>query len=199
MIFPGEHDAEEERVGQREKQEREKFGEDTGSAIIEDLSEFGHHAEQDSDDSWDDPFADDISFVSALNATPPATRGNHHLRWAPGVRGGNDHPLSNQALYTGGNDVLVASIRSLEKTLQTHCRLLTKRLKREKSSSASAHRIHSSSNEASRATAPTSIVPNSPSTLRPDKVRFTLMHSPVSCCVMLVTLYNKAKSPCHAA
>ncbi len=173
LVFAGEHDAEEDRVGQREKQEREKFGEDTGSAIIEDLSEFGHHAEPDTDDSWEDPFPDDISFVSALNATPPAVRGNHHLRWAPGVRGGNDHPLSNQALHSGGNDVLVASIRSLEKTLQTHCRLLTRRLKREKPSSTSSHHrsTHGSSNEPSRATAPTSVVPGAPSTLRPDKVR----------------------------
>lgn len=139
----GEHDAELERVSQRGHTEREKYGDDTGSAVIEDLSEFGGHGHEhahlqasdaeDYDD--DDAYGDDVSFVSAMAAMPPLGP-RDHLTWAPGVFGGNDRNAS------GDTASLVVALKSLDRTLQTHCKLLNRRIKKDKSNSNSTSPTH---------------------------------------------------------
>ena len=134
----GEHDADLERVSQRSHQEREKYGDDSGSAVIEDLSEYGHGLDLVDEDSEQDngAFDDDVSFVSAMAAIPPPGP-RDHLTWAPGIHGGNDNLSQPWNTPVGDNATLVIALRSLERTLQTHCKLLNRRIKKDKSNSTS--------------------------------------------------------------
>ena len=169
-----------ERVSQRSHQEREKYGDDSGSAIIEDLSDFGHGAEfadqgSDDDDTFED---DDVSFVSAMAAIPPPGP-RDHLTWAPGVHGGNDRvqPWNTPA---GDNSSLVLALRSLERTLQAHCKLLNRRIKKEKSNSSSTNQSqHAHHQKDQKGRSP--VLPKSPTHSHSDKVSSSTLHFHISC------------------
>ncbi len=154
----GEHDADTERVSQREHTERGKYGDDSGSAVIEDLSEFGGTGGDylpqpescDDSDTDEDAFGDDASFVSAV-ATVSPSRPRDHLTWARGAppRTDNDHGAQpwnahylQQLATTNDSASLVVALKSLERTLQTHCKLLNRRIKKDKSNSNSASPGH---------------------------------------------------------
>ena len=165
-----------ERVSQRSHQEREKYGDDSGSAVIEDLSDFGHNVEfadpgSDDDDAFDD---DDVSFVSAMAAIPPPGP-RDHLTWAPSVHGGNDRVPSWNTPATD-NSSLVLALRSLERTLQTHCKLLNRRIKKEKSNSSSTSQRDGHHQKDQKGRSP--VLPKSPVS---EKVRQSTLHPQDSC------------------
>ena len=104
-----------DRSSQRSHNEREKFGEEAGSAVIEDLSDFGHIAlDQDDDDDDDEQGGGVDGAARALVAGG----------------GGEGGPLD-----------LVTAIRSLEKTIAIHCKLMNRKLRREKTTTKSESKI----------------------------------------------------------